>query len=150
MNTTEMEIKPVHNVWMCMCVYIIERGVPFRLTIWLRPDVIRFIVVDFPFRNFYNFFFFDSEMNRKNVINHKHTYEASNEVNSRRASISQFRNSLHSNVNHSKPYSGVYTSTYVSMYCVFCVDACISKRIACFWFHGKSSLNFKSDFADFQ
>lgn len=62
--------------------------VPFP-TIWLT--MIRFVIVTVGFLSlYYAFFLSPFDYRNKNVMNHKHTYEASNEVNSRRASIAQF------------------------------------------------------------
>lgn len=87
-----MEIKPVPSMRLLkravssMYVKIEIRGLPSGQFGW-RWYVLLLLLLDF--FPFYNAFAFDYYRN-KNVMNHKHTYEASNEVNSQRASIAQF------------------------------------------------------------
>lgn len=62
----------------------------------------------------------------KNVINHKHTYEASNEVNSRRASISQWEK--FSSFNHST-IQRYQTNKHFERRCARCECVCVFRSV---------------------
>lgn len=124
--------------------------VPFP-TIWLT--MIRFVIVIlldfFPFNYVFGF-----DDRNKNVMNHKHTYAASNEVNSRRASIAQFMRFPSFNVTNkffrnTELYTkrcfythvsiehwacvGVCACTFMKPHYIQRTNVCVAQCLCCLW-----------------